>query len=75
MLDAEAVYAAVNPRLEVIRGYGRRADAFGGAAPSVLERDAVVRDRSVILLSAGLGVAWRNSRAAGLPIVPTPKPS
>jgi predicted amidohydrolase YtcJ len=59
----------------VIRGNGWRADAFGGAAPSVPELDAVVRDRPVILPSADLNVAWRNSRAAGLPIVSTPKRS
>lgn len=72
MLEAVAAYAAANPRLEVIRGYGWTPDAFGGAMPSALELDGAVRDRPVILLSADLRSAWRNSRAAGLPIAPVP---
>lgn len=72
MLEAVAAYAAANPWLEVIRGYGWNPDAFGGAMPSALELDGAVRDRPVILLSADLRSAWRNSRAAGLPITPVP---
>ena len=72
ILEAVAAYAAANPRLEVIRGYGWNLDAFGGVPPSTLELDGAVRDRPVILLSADLRSAWRNSRAAGLPIAPAP---
>lgn len=73
--DAVTAYAAANPRLEVIRGYGWNLDSFGGAPPSTLELDGAVRDRPVILLSADLRSAWRNSRATGLPIAHAPNRS
>jgi hypothetical protein len=72
ILAAVAAYAAANPRLEIIRGYGWRPEAFDGEMPTPIELDSVVRDRPVILLSADLRVALRNSRGMAEPIAAAP---
>jgi predicted amidohydrolase YtcJ len=56
-------YAAANPELAVIFGYGFIASAFGDAGPHRRLIDAVVPDRPVILMDEGWHTAWLNSVA------------
>ena len=56
-------YAAANPELPVIFGYGFIASAFGDAGPHRRLIDAVVPDRPVLIMDEGWHTAWLNSAA------------
>ncbi len=56
-------YAAANPDLPVVFGYGFIASAFGDAGPHRRLIDAVVPDRPVLILDEGWHTAWLNSAA------------
>ena len=56
-------YAAANPDLPVVFGYGFIASAFGDAGPHRRLIDAVVPDRPVLIMDEGWHTAWLNSAA------------
>ncbi len=56
-------YAAANPELPVIFGYGFLASTFGPAGPTRELIDAVVADRPVLIMDEGFHGAWANSAA------------
>ena len=56
-------YAARNPDVPVIFGYGFIASAFGDAGPHRRLIDAVVPDRPVIIMDEGWHTAWVNTAA------------
>jgi predicted amidohydrolase YtcJ len=56
-------YAAANPGIPVVFGYGFIASAFGDAGPHRSLIDAVVPDRPVIIMDEGWHTAWLNSAA------------
>lgn len=62
-IAAIAAYAAANPTLPVLFGYGFTASAFGDAGPHRNLIDAVVPDRPVIIMDEGWHTAWLNSAA------------
>ena len=59
-------YAAANPELRVIFGYGFLASTFGPVGPTRELIDAVVPDRPVLLMDEGFHGAWANSEALRL---------
>jgi predicted amidohydrolase YtcJ len=60
---AIADYAAANPDLPVVFGYGFIASAFGQEGPTRQLIDAVVPDRPVIIMDEGWHTAWVNTAA------------
>jgi len=60
---AIADYAASNPELPVIFGYGFLATTFGPVGPTRQMIDAVVPDRPVLIMDEGFHGAWANSAA------------
>jgi predicted amidohydrolase YtcJ len=56
-------YAAANPDLEVIFGYGFLATTFGPVGPTKGLIDAVVPDRPVLIMDEGFHGAWANTAA------------
>lgn len=56
-------YAATNPDLPVVFGYGFIASAFGDAGPHRRMIDTIVPDRPVIIMDEGWHSAWLNSAA------------
>ena len=62
-VDAIDEYAAANPDLGVIFGYGFIASAFGAAGPHRRLIDAVVPDRPVLIMDEGWHTAWANTAA------------
>lgn len=59
-------YAAENPDVPLIFGYGFLASAFGPTGPTRQLIDAVVPDRPVLIMDEGLHAAWANSRTLDL---------
>ena len=62
---AVETYAARNPELPAIVGYGFIASAFGQAGPTRELLDAVVPDRPVLIMDEGWHTAWANTAALG----------
>lgn len=62
-VQAIAEYAAANPDLEMIFGYGFLATTFGPTGPTRQLIDAVVADKPVLIMDEGFHAAWANTRA------------
>jgi predicted amidohydrolase YtcJ len=62
-LAALEEYAAANPELPIIFGYGFIASAFGDAGPHRDMIDPIVPDRPVIIMDEGWHTAWLNTAA------------
>lgn len=62
-LQSVAQYAADNPGLPIIFGYGFLASAFGGGGPTAAMLDTVVNDRPVFIIDEGFHGGWANSMA------------
>ena len=62
-IAAIAEYAAENPDIPVVFGYGFIASKFGDAGPHRKLIDAIVPDRPVFILDEGWHTAWVNSAA------------
>lgn len=56
-------YAADNPDLPMIFGYGFLASTFGPQGPTRQQIDAVVPDRPVLIMDEGFHGAWANTAA------------
>lgn len=59
-------YAADNPDLPLIFGYGFLASTFGPTGPTRQLIDAVVPDRPVLIMDEGFHGAWANTRTLDL---------
>ncbi len=59
-------YAAANPDVPLLFGYGFLASTFGPAGPTRQLIDAVVDERPVLLMDEGFHGAWANSKALQL---------
>jgi len=62
-VKAIEAYAAANPDLAVIFGYGFLATTFGPQGPTRQLIDAVVPDRPVLIMDEGFHGAWANTPA------------
>jgi predicted amidohydrolase YtcJ len=77
-LQALAAWRAKAGKVDVVRGYGWRYDAFGPYGPAKSDLDALWPDTPVVLLSIDTRAAWANStalRLAGIVRgIPDPRP-
>ena len=62
-LDAVREYAAANPEIEVIGGFGFRDEVFEDGGPTKELLDQAVSDRPVFIVSGGGHSAWANTKA------------
>jgi len=63
ILSAVKEYAAKNPDLDVIAGFGFGAIKFGETGPLKEDLDRIISDKPVVLIDSGGHSAWANSKA------------